>query len=137
MIRKTKLSKTHPRTAVDADAELGRRIRKHRTDRKMSQQELAAYLGVSFQQVQKYEIGTNRVNANRLAIIASALKMKPAELFASEDALPGVSSLIDVSSKDTLRMLRAYCSISDKATQRSLVTLIETIADAAAAGARK
>ena len=61
MIRKT--SKPKPRSPASADIEMGKRIRARRNDLKMSQQELAAILGVSFQQIQKYEKGTNRVTA--------------------------------------------------------------------------
>ena len=129
MIRK--IAKPKPRSPVAADLELGDFIRARRIEQKMSQQELASILGVSFQQVQKYEKGTNRMNANRLAMIASALKLRTEEFYQSDDDLPDVSSLIDVNSKDALRMIRAWSRIKDQTTQRQVVALIETIADAA------
>ena len=128
MVRKT--SKPKPRSPVSADIEMGKRIRIRRNEIKMSQQELAAILGVTFQQVQKYEKGTNRVNANRLSLIASTLKMPIEELYQSSDALPDGSSLIDITDKPSIRLLKAYARIADQATQRQMVALIETIADA-------
>ena len=62
-----------PRSAGKPDIEIGRRIRLRRVEIKISQSELADKLGVSFQQVQKYEKGVNRVGAARLQKIAAAL----------------------------------------------------------------
>lgn len=74
MSRKRKAQeKSNSRSSTKADAQIGARIRALRMDRKMSQQELGELLGVSFQQVQKYEKGVNRVSAVRLNQIATAL----------------------------------------------------------------
>ena len=59
--------------AQKIDRVIGRNIRIHRLARKMSQTELGNQLGVSFQQVQKYERGTNKVGASRLYDLAIAL----------------------------------------------------------------
>ena len=126
----SKVTKPKPRSPVSADIELGKRVKARRIKQNMSQQDLAAVLGISFQQVQKYEKGTNRLNANRLMLVASALKARPEDLYQSDDVLPDVSSLIDVTNKATLRMLQAYSRIKDQATQRQMVALIEKIADA-------
>ena len=126
-----KKSKPKARSPVSADIEMGKRIRHRRNEMKMSQVELAAILGVTFQQVQKYEKGTNRVTANRLALIASTFKMRIDEFYQTQDVLPDVSSLIDITDKTALRLLKAYARIKDQATQRQMVTLIETMADAA------
>ena len=131
MIRKQPSKNPKPRSPVSADVDMGERIRARRIEQKMSQQELAAFLGVSFQQIQKYEKGLNRVNANRLVVIASALKMPTEDFHQSDEILPDVSSLIDVNSKDAMRMIRAWTRIKDQATRRQAVALVETIADAA------
>jgi transcriptional regulator with XRE-family HTH domain len=73
-------TKKHPRSVDDRDHEYGRRIRLARLDRQLSQSELGAALGISFQQVQKYEKGTNRITVGRLEQIAIALKITPHEL---------------------------------------------------------
>lgn len=71
---------TSPRTATKADAALGERIRDCRRALGVSQEELAGCIGVTFQQVQKYENGRNRVGAIRLLDIAACLKVHPATL---------------------------------------------------------
>src|SRR6202034_2118726 len=63
------------------DETVGARIRILRKRRKMSQSELGKALGVTFQQVQKYENGKNRVSASRLHLVATTLDVPIAELF--------------------------------------------------------
>ena len=65
------------------DAMVGARIRMFRVNRGMSQSVLAERIGVTFQQVQKYEKGANRVGASRLSQIASVLGISVGELFES------------------------------------------------------
>jgi transcriptional regulator with XRE-family HTH domain len=62
--------KTKKRRAGAADVEIGRKIRALRLERGLSQTDLADGIGLTFQQVQKYEKGTNRVSAGRLVQIA-------------------------------------------------------------------
>lgn len=57
------------------DKEIGRRIRHRRWRMSVTQQELGKLIGVSFQQIQKYETGTNRVSASKLIFIANALSV--------------------------------------------------------------
>ncbi|HWJ71899.1 MAG TPA: helix-turn-helix transcriptional regulator [Kaistia sp.] len=70
------------------DIEVGRRVRERRFQLRMSQECLAEKIGVTFQQVQKYEKGTNRIGASRLVLVATALGLAPASLLpdASEGA---------------------------------------------------
>lgn len=70
---KTAAKRMKQRSAGKPDIELGKRIRLRRVEMKVSQAELGEKLGVSFQQVQKYEKGVNRVGAARLQQIATAL----------------------------------------------------------------
>jgi transcriptional regulator with XRE-family HTH domain len=67
------------------DRLVGQRVRTARLTRKMSQSQLASALGVTFQQLQKYEKGTNRISASRLFDIATALEMDVGSFF--QDAL--------------------------------------------------
>ncbi|RZI98474.1 MAG: helix-turn-helix domain-containing protein [Brevundimonas sp.] len=77
-----------PRNETDVafDAEVGQRIRDHRKAAGMTQSDLARAAGVTFQQVQKYERGTNRVAASRLSSIAAAVGVPPSELLGEEPA---------------------------------------------------
>src|SRR5665213_2753326 len=77
------------RTPDPLDVMVGGRIRIFRSHRGMSQSDLAEKIGVAFQQVQKYEKGTNRVGASRLSRIASVLRISIGELFESQDDKPG------------------------------------------------
>jgi transcriptional regulator with XRE-family HTH domain len=74
---------TNIRSSAPADKVLGLKIRAARNDAKMSQEDLGTALGVSFQQVQKYEKGTNRVASSRLVEIAKHLQ-KPLSYFLDE-----------------------------------------------------
>src|ERR1039457_5563857 len=74
------------RSTVKYDHELGMRIRLRRVEMKISQSELADKLGVTFQQVQKYEKGVNRVGASRLQQVATALDVPITFFFDDADA---------------------------------------------------
>src|SRR5450631_517487 len=107
------------------DAEIGKRIRLRRVEQHISQSELADKLGVSFQQVQKYEKGVNRVGAARLQQIATGLDV-PVTFFFDDDGLGKrasdgkreVESLLFVDSAFSLRLLRAYASVKNQKVQR-------------------
>lgn len=64
-----------------ADREIGARIRRKRRGLGLTQQDLALAAGVSYQQIQKYERGTNRVSASRLFLISEALETSPLSFF--------------------------------------------------------
>jgi transcriptional regulator with XRE-family HTH domain len=73
--------KSSPRSASAIDRYIGARMRAQRLALKMSQEQLAKELGVSFQQIQKYEKGVNRVSAARLFEICKALKVSLSWMF--------------------------------------------------------
>ena len=110
------------------DAEVGRRIRERRMARQMSQMDLAGRLGVTFQQVQKYEKGTNRVAAGRLNRIAHILNVPILYFFDDgDDSLADKISPI-ASDARALRLMRAYSRIGNLALQQSILDLTEKIA---------
>jgi transcriptional regulator with XRE-family HTH domain len=117
-----------PRSAGKPDIELGRRIRLRRVELEISQSELAEKLGVSFQQVQKYEKGLNRVGAHRLQQTATALDVPITFFYDGDGKSREVESLLFIDSSFSLRLLRAYTKIKDQTVQRQLVSLIESIA---------
>lgn len=119
------------RSVGPPDQAIGQRIRARRVEIKLSQTDLGAMLGVSFQQVQKYEKGRNRVGASRLQQIATALNV-PVTFFYGADASKAqveVDSLIFSDTRFSLRLLRAYARIRDDSTRRQLVGLMERIAE--------
>src|SRR5215831_16344200 len=120
--------KMKQRNAGKPDIELGKRIRLRRVEQKISQAELGAKLGVSFQQVQKYEKGANRVGAARLQQIAAALDVPVTFFYDGDTKSREVESLLFLDSSFSLRLLRAYSKIKDQTVQRQLVSLMESIA---------
>jgi transcriptional regulator with XRE-family HTH domain len=117
--------------AQKIDKVIGRNIRIHRLGRKMSQTELGDQLGVSFQQVQKYENGTNRVGSGRLYQIAAILGVHVSTFFKGGEApeRAAESGLLDLLSEpQSVRLIRAFSKITDTAVRRSLVQLAEKFA---------
>jgi transcriptional regulator with XRE-family HTH domain len=120
--------KMKQRSAGKPDIELGKRIRLRRVEQRISQAELGDKLGVSFQQVQKYEKGVNRVGAARLQQIATALDVPVTFFYDGDGKAREVESLLFLDSAFSLRLLRAYSKIKDQTVQRQLVSLMESIA---------
>jgi transcriptional regulator with XRE-family HTH domain len=125
---KSRSTKLGPRSAGTADIRMGRRIRLGRLEAGISQKELGDKLGVTFQQVQKYERGFNRVSAARLQLIAEIFEVDIPFFYDSDGNEQAVDSLLVLKSLFSLRLLRAYTAIKDQAVQRKLVILIEMIA---------
>ena len=117
------------RSAGKPDIEMGKKIRLRRVEQRISQSDLREKLGVSFQQVQKYEKGVNRVGASRLQQIAAALDVPVTFFYDSDTKTREVESLLFLDSAFSLRLLRAYSRIKSQAVQRQLVTLMEAIAE--------
>lgn len=113
------------RRLTSRDIEVGRRVRVLRLQRRLSQTDLANHLGVSFQQVQKYENGTNRISAGRLEQIAELFKIPVATLFsqtgAGADNQKPLLELVD--SAGALRLLQAYSKLSNSKAKQALVQL--------------
>jgi transcriptional regulator with XRE-family HTH domain len=124
------------RRADASDAIVGHNIRLHRLARGMSQNDLARALGVSFQQVQKYEKGANRVGAGRLVRVAVALGVPVMTLLKGvpglrQKAAPLPDGLIATPGR--MRLVQAFATITDGALRRALITLTEDAARRAAA----
>jgi len=108
------------------DMRVGRRVRELRAAQGLSQGTLADKLGVSFQQVQKYEKGTNRMGASRLSDIAKVLGVDIADLF-QEEGTP--ASRIEVS-RAILSRARTLESIADPALKAAILDMIRVAARA-------
>src|SRR5438874_12672648 len=127
-------TKTRTKAPDARDVDVGRRIRSQRLVCRMSQTELANNLGVTFQQVQKYEKGVNRVGAGRLTKIAEVLGIEVGTFFSGKEMLKSEPSkegeasplkLLTVSG--AFRLLRAYGDIEDSNLRRAIVDLVEQI----------
>ena len=113
------------------DRIVGRNIRIYRLQRGLTQTELADQLELTFQQVQKYEKGTNRVGSGRLLKIATFLGVPVTALFKGSDEMEDTDkqSIFDQLAKPHAnRLLQAFARIADDGLRRSVVQLVEEIA---------
>lgn len=124
------------RSGDPRDAEIGKRIRALRLERGLSQTELGNLLGVTFQQIQKYEKGANRVAAGRLQRVAEALEVPITFFYAGSTEQDNDSSETDsvdvglgfLETAGAVRLVRAFSRIQDPEMRRALVELTEKIA---------
>ena len=122
------------------DIHVGSRIRLRRNMLGISQEKLGESLGITFQQIQKYEKGTNRVGASRLQAISSILGVPVSFFF---DDAPGsdpgptrgmedssTTYVVDfLSSAEGLQLNRAFVKISDAKVRRKVLDLVKALAD--------
>jgi transcriptional regulator with XRE-family HTH domain len=132
------------------DTSIGSRLRLRRLAMGFSQETLARALGITFQQIQKYERGTNRIFASRLFHLARVLRVPVAYFYqgltphgealnademqnngtpAAED---GMQDLLGKS--DTLKLIQAYNKISDPTVRRQIYALVRTVGEQDPAG---
>jgi transcriptional regulator with XRE-family HTH domain len=122
------------------DKHVGSRVRMRRVLLGMSQEKLGEALGLTFQQVQKYEKGTNRVSASRLQEISKILKVPPSFFFDgaptgelqksgfAEDTLS--SQVVDfLSTAEGLQLNRAFTKIHDHKVRKKIVDLVVALAN--------
>lgn len=124
------------------DKHVGARVRMRRMMLSMSQEKLGNSLGLTFQQVQKYEKGTNRIGASRLQQISHILQVPVAFFFEGAPVIAGsrtdgmseapspayVSDFLATS--DGLALTKAFMRIADSKLRRRIVDLVEQIATA-------
>ena len=135
------------------DVHVGQRVRMYRSLRGMSQEKLAEELGVTFQQVQKYETGYNRVSASRLWDISQVLNTPVAYFYqdmptqvtslsprhiteekidTAEPTVQQITQLYDtdpMARKETLALVRAYYKIPNRAVAHKIFDLIKLAAN--------
>ncbi len=120
------------------DKYVGSRVRMRRIMLGMSQEKLGEALGLTFQQIQKYEKGTNRVGASRLQQISEVLQVPVSFLFeggpsgargdlSAESASPAYIADF-LATSEGLALTRAFTRITDSKLRRSIVDLVEQIA---------
>jgi transcriptional regulator with XRE-family HTH domain len=123
------------KTPDPVDVHVGARMRYRRMTIGMSQEALGARLGLTFQQVQKYEKAQNRIGASRLFRIAEALAVPVGFFFEGLEGAVQDSDLADLSrplafvgSPEGLQLNIAFSQISDTTTRRKIVDLVRTLA---------
>ncbi|MCF8496668.1 MAG: helix-turn-helix domain-containing protein [Alphaproteobacteria bacterium] len=133
-------------TPDSVDTHVGQRLRVRRSLLGLSQEKLAESIGLTFQQVQKYERGLNRISAGRLYNLSNILHVPVSYFF--ENLEPGSSKLTVASGfsdneqeafagpdimndKKTIELVRAYHSIKDPKIQRDVLRLVKSMAESA------
>jgi transcriptional regulator with XRE-family HTH domain len=122
------------------DKHVGSRVRMRRKMLNLSQQRLGEALALTFQQVQKYEKGTNRIGASRLQQIATILQVPVSFFFEGapklQEAMNGNSNAAEtmthvsefLASSEGLSLSRAFTRIKEPSVRRNIVTLVQEIA---------
>ena len=122
------------------DTHVGNRVRERRLALGMTQQKLAEAVDLTFQQIQKYEKGTNRIGGSRLQQFANILKVSVPFFFEGGPNAPSqrktkaVDPLISdvsefISSSDGLALIKAFLKIKDTKLRRGITNFVEQIAD--------
>jgi transcriptional regulator with XRE-family HTH domain len=116
------------RSAGKGDKMMGQRVRMRRTELKMSQAELGDKLGVSFQQIQKYEKGINRIGGVRLGKISEVLQVPVSFFYDNNAKQQEVESMIVDDPRFSLRAIRAYIKIPNEEVRHQFVIMMEKVA---------
>ena len=118
-----------PKRPTSIDIAVGRNVRIWRMARGLSQAQLAHRLGVTFQQVQKYEVGSNRIGTGRLVKAAAILGVPTAALLEGVDGSDRTRSLLSLfADRRSFRLADAFAAIEDRTARLSIVNLVEQIA---------
>lgn len=135
---------TDPAKPDPVDLSIGSRLRLRRLAIGLSQNAVAQALGITFQQIQKYERGTNRIVASRLFRLAQVLQVPVQYFFTdlpqagrqaaggsgggqgdeSPDRVPDL-----ISQRDTLRLVQAFSKIEDVSVRRQIYALVRTVGE--------
>jgi transcriptional regulator with XRE-family HTH domain len=123
------------------DIHVGSRVRLRRNMLGMSQEKLGDSLGITFQQIQKYEKGTNRVGASRLQAISNVMNV-PVSFFFEDAPNSEITSQVGfaeeggatyvadfLNSSEGLQLNRAFMKITDPKIRRKIVDLVKTLCD--------
>jgi transcriptional regulator with XRE-family HTH domain len=118
------------RSPKDVDIYAGTQLKKRRQELSLSQKTLGGMLGITFQQIQKYEKGLNRIGVSRLYDLCRALKVKPSYFFRNEDyVLPEVGSLVacDNDNSEIALLIGYFSAIVDGKDRRILLDLAKSL----------
>lgn len=137
--------KKNVRSTNEVDQNVGQRLRTRRIEIGLSQKQLAAKIGVSFQQLQKYENGFNRISASRLFLVAQVMEVPIVYFFSDVQGAEKVIgkspySLAEkrsiytpqktprASQRENLELSRCYFSIQEKTTRQRLLAIMRSLA---------
>ncbi len=94
----------------------------------MSQTALGTAVGITFQQIQKYEKGTNRIGSSRLQQLADTLKVPVSALFGEQEPDEQIEIFRFLAEPGAIEILRSYASIDDDQYKRAVLSIVRSIA---------
>jgi len=128
-----KFAKSLKGKATSVDVSVGNQLRRRRMLMGLSQEELANSVGISFQQIQKYENGLNRISASRLYEFGMLLDVPVKYFFASiseeTKKMPIISELSEdvLYSKETAELLSTYYKVEDRSLRQNFLKLLKSM----------
>ena len=120
------------RPAADIDVLIGERVRSRRMQAKISQAALGEALGVTLQQIQKYEEGTDRIGSGRLLEVAKVLECDVMEFYVTSDgdqATVGTPFSTFMATKDGVAIIKAMLKIKNDGLRRTVIDIAEKLAE--------
>lgn len=119
------------------DVYVGTRLKIRRTELGFSQNKIGEMTGITFQQVQKYEKGLNRIGSSRLYEFAKILKVPVAYFFEQYELTFGSNGVLcdnrasfddkDISEKEIVTLIKNFSAIKDPTVRKSIITLAKTL----------
>lgn len=128
-MKRKRTTQSKARSVQESDVAVGERIRARRNQLEMSQEDLGKALGVSFQQIQKYEKGVNRISSGRLIQVVNALQCSVTDLIGGGNSGPIKSTEFSryASSKEGVAIINAMARIPSPAVRRQVINLAESL----------
>ena len=124
-------AKSLPKKPSSIDVAVGRNVRIWRMAKGLSQMQLARRIGVTFQQLQKYEVGANRIGTGRLVRVAATLGIPISALFDGTDAAEPSRALLGlVTDARAFRLAHAFAAITNSKLRLQIVNLVEKVSHA-------
>lgn len=131
---------SNERSSTAIDAYVGRRLKQRREELGLSQEKLADFLGISFQQVQKYERGFNRVGASRLFQLGEALGVPTSFFFegieptnrgslAEDNEAKPLEVAALLAAPGAMELLAEYAKVKSVAQRKKIVELVRLLAN--------
>lgn len=120
-------------TSEQIDKKVGERIRLRRTLRGQNMESIAKQVGVALQQIQKYEVGKNRISVSMLCLLAKALNINIDYFFEGLELTPEgvINNSEDLYegflTKEIVKLVNSYTAIENPKTRRKVMSLIETL----------
>ena len=115
--------------ATSIDVHVGLRLRQKRQLRGLSQEKMAEGIGLTFQQIQKYERGLNRVSAGRLYQFAQLLEVSPLYFYEGLTLHKNPDEHDPMDTTEAHKLVRAWFAIKSEATRKAIMKMIKVSAD--------